>query len=166
MNISIQYQWDKETYLEAARFNFEHVMNKSLSRLILILAVIILFLDLYLIWDRGFQIFDALALLIVAVAFLLRWPFFKILLARQFDQYVEKDATLVWQIDDEYLHVKVGESSEARFVWRLINRSVKTPKGYLLYRFPMYHWIPNHGFSNNAEQKQFEAALKEKGNLR
>jgi hypothetical protein len=95
--------------------------------------------------------------------YFLRLPIYKLQLCRHFSKHSSKDTGITWNINDEGF--KGGsEHSQSEFSWDSIGKMITSVKGFLVYQYPLFYWIPRHAFASLSESDRFEemARLKVK----
>jgi YcxB-like protein len=79
---------------------------------------------------------------------------------RRFKKRPDRDARVVWTINDDNLRIKT-EESETRQNWNQIYKARKARNGFLLYlNDAMFIWLPVTSFESEDDQVKTEALLR------
>jgi len=162
MDIIVEYAWNKDNYLKASYQNYMHSrLNKGFK---ILAGTFLIVLILYYVITMNFT--EHAFVISVTVAFLTiylgRWPIFRWQLKRQFKKYAQKDCLVRWVINETQLKSMVEGIREGIVSWDSITKAVKTKDGFLIYRYPVYHWFPFSGFPGPDQQVLFEMLLERK----
>lgn len=160
MAVEINYNWDKSTFVGACKANYLHSLGSRRSIILSIFIVLYLVAALYLGSRLGMEWSGYLSVFIAVYWFVLRFPLYVWLTGRRFDKHVEKDANISWVIDDKGMK-SVGANSSGEFNWNLVTDAIKSKHGYLIYRYPLYHWFPFASFENEHDKLEFERLIIE-----
>ncbi|MEI8011614.1 MAG: hypothetical protein WCI27_03905 [Candidatus Omnitrophota bacterium] len=156
MKINLNYRWDKNAFLKANYYNLKYGEVALIKKIGGPISIVLCLATMFFIYIRGFKSQDVIPFILVTYFYALRWPIYKLQVSRNFKKYSERDREISWEIGDEVLKGSVKGTSEGQFSWDLIKKVVKTKEGYLLHRYPMFHWFPISAFNNDLDIKNFE----------
>ena len=159
VKIHLNYKWDKGTFLKASYYNLQYGEISKIKRILVPLSFVLCLATLFLISKRGFKAIDISPFIILLYFYILRWPLYRLQLSTSFNKYSEKNSEINWEITDEYLKAEVKGKSQGQITWDLISKYDKTKEGYLLHRYPLFHWFPFNAFRNEADLKNFDNLL-------
>lgn len=161
MSIELQYKWDKEEFLKASYANFRRRARSVASRALGVMVIILAASALLFVFQRGYDPTYLIMLFLVFYWFLLRWPLQRLILARQFAKHSERDADIRWTVNEAGF--KGGRlESYGEFSWDAITSIEKTKEGFLVYRYPIFHWLPISGFKSPGDINGFESMAMQK----
>ena len=158
MNIEVDYKWDKDAFIKASMANMKYRFGGVKSFVVSIIILAFLAFSLYIAIEKGMEPIYYLFIFLAVYWFILRWPIYKWSFNRQFNKHTEKNAIVSWSIDENGLRGK-GSNSSGEFSWESITDAIKSKYGYLIYRYPMFHWFPYTAFKNESDMQLFEELL-------
>lgn len=163
MNIELDYRWDKEEFLKASHANFRRRRRTIASRAFGLLIIFMIASSLLFVFEQGFDASYFIILFLAIYWFLLRWPLQSFFLARQFEKHAEKDTDIHWVISDEGF--KGGSAgSQGEFAWDAVTGIERSQDGFLIYRYPIFHWLPMSAFQSRDDIDRFESVAKQTSN--
>ncbi len=158
MNIEINYTWDKDAFVKASMANMKYRFGGVKSIVVSVIIFVFFVATLYFVSKKGIEQFDYFFIFIAIYWFILRWPFYIWMFRRQFNQHTEKDADVSWVITEGGIK-GVGSNSSGEFNWTSITDAIKSKHGYLIYRYPMFHWFPYSAFKSDGDKQIFQQLI-------
>lgn len=162
MTIEIRYKWNKEAFIEANIENMKHRFNGAIARVLNVITFGFTGIIFYLIYKHGFKIEYTFIVVVAVYLFILKWPINRLLLAWQFSKHTEKNSELLWFVDKNGMK-GTGSNSHGEFTWKSITGVYKSKKGYIVERYPMFHWFPLTAFKTENDIASFESLILENG---
>lgn len=102
-----------------------------------------------------------LILFLAIYQFLLRWPLQRSFLARQFEKHAEKDADIQWAISHEGFKGG-GAGSQGEFARDAVTSVERSKDEVLIYRYPIFHWLPMSELQSRDDIERFESVARQK----
>lgn len=154
-NVKVRYIWDKETFLEASGFVYQHELKHSPKRFLGWVFIAMTQFGVVAAMKKGSVILLLFSTILVVYWYFLRWPLRKKILLKNFDKTKIKNKSFDILIDKDGIHYD-GETT----VWENITKVVKKQKGYLLYMGRNFLYLPKNGFLEEGGTKRFNALAK------
>lgn len=161
-SIELKFIWSESEFLRASQCNYQVLRKQFLFRTISVLLILIVLLSSLLILLQGYDLFNTTLVIACTFIYFLRWPIYKFQLKMHFKKYAEKDKEVTWQVTDSFLKGGVEGLSQGEIQWDNVAKIVDSPEGFIIYRYPLYHWFPKDGFINPDDVTAFEALARKK----
>lgn len=102
----------------------------------------------------------------VAIWFAFTGPLGKARFRRDYQKKFGDQVQVDWRITPEALDVRDAKGTAATLTWRVLDKVVRTPKGFLVcVHAQLYYWLPLTGFSSLEDISRFAELAKEKAEL-
>lgn len=163
--IEIKYLWSEQVYLEASDEHARLGAGNTKDKMITFVVGALILISVLMMFQRGFQPADSMALVLAVYWFVIRGRLHKKLLRSRFQKSDQKDKEISLVIDDDGVSAKTDDKVEGQFGWDEINKVVRTPRGFLLYRGVNYIWVPIASFANTEATERFAALSERKAEL-
>lgn len=158
----VNYLWSEQVYLEASKEHNRFGAGNGREKLVTLVVGALILLSVFMMFQRGFQPADSMALVLAVYWFLIRGRMHNKLLLSRFQKSPQKDKTISLVIDDEGVGAKTDDTVEGQFGWQDISKAVRTPRGFLLYRGVNYIWVPVAAFADSEACERFAALCERK----
>jgi len=160
--IEIKYLWSEQVYLEASDEHTKLGAANTKDKIVTLVVGALILLSVFMMFERGFQPADSMALILAVYWFLIRGRMHRKLLLNRFQKSDQKDQQISLLIDDDGVSAKTGDKTEGQFGWGDITIVVRTPRGFLLYRGINYIWVPLAAFADDESCERFAALCERK----
>ena len=161
----VNYLWSEQVYLEASDEHRRFGAANTREKVVTVIVGLLIVVSLFMMFERGFQPTDSMALILAVYWFLIRGRMHKKLLLSRFKNSPQKDKTISLVIDDEGVKAKTGDTLEGQFGWSDITKAVRTSRGFLLYRGQDYIWVPVAAFADSESIEHFAALCERKATV-
>lgn len=160
--IEVKYLWSEQVYLDASEEHTRFGGGNTKEKMITLVVAGLILLSVFMMFQRGFQPADSMALVLAVYWFLLRGRMHKKLLLGRFHKSEQKGKEISLIIDDERISARTGDKIDGQFGWNEISKVVRTGRGFLLYRGVNYIWLPVAAFVDEGTCERFAAMSERK----
>jgi hypothetical protein len=155
--VTIQYTWDKETFLKASHVAYKYEMKHSPKRFLGWLFIVMTQFSVVAAMKK-----EAVGLLLISTIltiywYFLRWPMRRAMLRKSFDSIGNANHTFKIIASEEGLMI-----DEQMTPWDKVLEVVSLEEGYLLYYSNTFVFFPVYAFKDLEEKNRFSTLAKEK----
>jgi len=155
--ITINYTWDKETFLKASHAAYKYEMKHSPKRFLGWIFIVMTQFSVVAAMKK-----EAVGLLLISTFltiywYFLRWPMRRAMLSKSFDAITDANHTFNITASQEGLMI-----DEHMTPWDKVLEVVSLEEGYLLYHSDTFVFFPVYAFKNLEEKNRFAALAKQK----
>ncbi len=149
-NITLNFQWSKDTYMEAGEFAYNYKMNHTPKKYMGWLFIALLQFGVV-----GALLKGTLAMLLFSTILLVYWYYLKkriekSILLKKFDK--EKDANKILDIviNEEFIAI-----NNKKILWSDIAQIISGERGYLLDHIDGFLFFPGNAFKQEEDKTEF-----------
>ncbi len=156
-----RFRWTRDEYLAASQVNYDLRCRGWKFRAIGCVLIAMALFGGFTAYSKGTFATLFVGTVLVVYWYLLRWPLYRLQLGRRFSKHSSKDAEITWEINEDGFK---GGSVDAKgeISWNAVGRVVVSPRGFLVYQYPIFSWIPRHAFTLPGDADRFERLVQTK----
>ena len=161
MAVTIKYLWDKQAFIALQQAYYKYIERTPRGIIGTLLFIAIFFFALYMISRYRFDFGNGFLLLFSGFFLILRKPYIAWMAAARFKHYTEKNLPVEWQVDAQGFSGGT-ELSSGKFSWQIISNVIRLKDGFLVIRYPLFHWFPLSAFGSEQDISEFDRLVQEK----
>jgi hypothetical protein len=160
--IKASFRWSANELLAAHRAHYRHSPSWVKIRRMFWLAVACLVVCGLSVILRDGSLILGTAFFAFALGVLISPLKLRRMLLKHYAQRPDRDTVVNYEFTPDQIVIRT-EAACTTLEWRFITRVLQTSKGFLLYPHSQsFHWVPVHGFPDNAAMQEFLKLAKSK----
>ncbi len=165
--VAIRFRWTADELIQSYRYHFRHTCRPMFRFGLHFLFGVVLLGGVLIGTKSGSDNKARMAIssgfFVVGIYWFAIRPFGRRwMIRRQFSKRPDRDIEFEWQVASDKIFAR-SALAQTEIAWQAFTKMVRTPAGVMLYpNDQMYHWLPRHGFANDAEFERFVQIAKSK----